>query len=138
MLGRHPVAEEGGEVLARAVSRVAVEAVRRERVGEGGHVPVARDLRDDAGRGDGKAQAIALDEGALGGGDAVDRMSVDEDDVGEDGWTGHAAGMPPEAFHGAIPVARGEGGEGGTHRQARRLARAEGIHRAWVDPPDGG
>ena len=68
-------------------------------VGEDGveckHEAVALDFGDDASGGDGKAEAVAADDGLLGPGEILDGESVDEDHVrgrGAEGGDGAAHG----------------------------------------------
>ena len=55
------------------------------------HDAIARDLRNDAGRGDGKAQAVAADQRGLGDGEGEHGQAVDQGVIGRGGQCGKGA-----------------------------------------------
>jgi hypothetical protein len=63
----------------RAVAFVLAEAIFGKARAEVAHNRVARDLGNDTGRGNGQAEAIALDNGRLGQGKRKNRETIDED-----------------------------------------------------------
>ena len=67
-----------GEMQFGAVALVLAEAILGKLRAEVTHHPVARDLGDDTGRGDRKADAIAIDDGGLGQGKGNDGQAVDQ------------------------------------------------------------
>jgi hypothetical protein len=68
-----------------AVALVLAEAILRKLRAEVTHHPIARDLGDDAGRRDRKAEAIAIDNGGLRQGKRDHGQPVDEDMLGRVG-----------------------------------------------------
>ena len=65
----------------RSVALVLAEAVLGKAGAEFAHNGVARDLGNDAGGGNGEAEAIAIDDGRLGKGKRKNGQAVDEDMV---------------------------------------------------------
>ena len=66
----------------RAVAFVLAEAIFGKARAEVAHNRVARDLGNDTGRGNGQAEAIAIDDGRLGKGKRKNGKAIDEDMVG--------------------------------------------------------
>lgn len=70
------------QVQFRAVAFVLAEAIFGKARAEIAHDRVARDLGNDAGRGNGKAEAIAVDDGGLGQGERKNGKPIDEHVIG--------------------------------------------------------
>ena len=66
------------QVQLRPVAFVLAETIFRETRAEVAHNRVARDLRDDAGRGDAQTVAITIDDGRLRQGKGENRKAIDE------------------------------------------------------------
>ena len=72
-------------MLAGRIALVSGKSVRREPRVPFFHDPIARDLGDDAGRGDTQADGVTFYQGGMRNGERLHRQAIDECMVRPDG-----------------------------------------------------